>query len=86
MACIENKEERGRENFGFCGRRKNKKVKRMPIGHYNEKFGKKFISSPSKRIDECQFFVVGSFDLTTMFQERILTSFVLKLDHGLFQN
>ena len=27
MACIENKEERERENLGFCGKRKNKKVR-----------------------------------------------------------
>lgn len=43
MACIENKEERGRENLGFCGKRKNKKVKRTPMGHSNEKYGKRFI-------------------------------------------
>ena len=45
MACIENKEERGRENLGFCGKRKNKTVKRtpMPMGHSNEKYGKRFI-------------------------------------------
>ena len=45
MACIENKEERGRENLGFCGKRKNKKVKRTPMRHSNEKYGKRFISS-----------------------------------------
>ena len=55
MARIENIEGRGRENSGFCGRRKNKKVKRTPIGRFNENFDKRFISSPSKRIDECQF-------------------------------
>ena len=43
MACIENIEERGRENLGFCGKSKNKKVKRQKeerIGHSNEKYGK----------------------------------------------
>ena len=43
MTCIENKEERGRENLGFCGWRENKKVKRTPMGYSNEKYGKRFI-------------------------------------------
>ena len=51
--AIENKEERKGE-FGFLGRRK-KKVKSTLILHLNEKFGQKFISRPSERINEHSF-------------------------------